>query len=354
LASDKKINTIDVLKVSPFLVSHTKAAIDSVNSYGPKWEDINLPIRFPFVTRESVTGGVVNFFGAPVNQLDYYFIVESDLTPYVSLLAVLQRGYLEIGWKFECPFLESDYGRRIWVDLCKDDFPQTIPRVPLLLENCFGFYACVGYLRKYRMFRNVITNGPFYWEESTTPPITNQWFNDGYFSEAIIADFNISMRLKRVSPTTKVFTGDVHIIVTQNYGPNSIAFKEIIRMQYFISGGDEVAVDFDISEIYVNERHKLSVEIELRQQVNSNDPFYIQVTDIRIAETKLHRRFLNKTSLYNVQDLFYEDSLLDLTKGAAQMIYGKIDVNTSNRVVKLLSPYETEIDGIRFRNDIFR
>ncbi len=328
LASEKKINTIEVIEIpEPFFFQHSRATIDIVNALGPKWEDGNNGIRFPLVTRETV----------PYSNLINYFIVESDLTPYVSLLRVLQKGFLEIGWKFECPFLESDYGRRIWVDLCKDDFPTNIPRVPLLLEGCFGYY---GYPRgkfrnlwRYRMFRQrTIDSESEGQEQSTTPAITNPWFVDGIFKEAIIADFNLSMTIKRISPNSDVFEGTVFIYVM-------LGSKEVNKFEYYITGGEYEYVNLDLPELSINERDALSIEIGLSgEQIG-----YIQVTDIRIAETKLHKRFLNKTSTYKVQELFYDDSLLELLKGTAHMFYGKVDVNSTYKVVKLLSPYDITV-----------
>lgn len=346
LASDKKINTIEVFSNIPIL--QNSGNIDIFNSLGPKWEDSTIPVRYPFVTREIVKKGQGVVFGQAVDTLDYYWVVESDLTPYVSLLRVLQKGFSEIGWKFECPFLESDYGRRIWVDLCKDDFPTTMPRVPLLLENCFGFYgARLSFFSKYVLFRNVNDlSGPFKFEQSSTPTITNQWFNNGAFSEAIVADFNFSMTVKRVSPTRRVFEGEFDIVVETRSSVNSILFNHIARFPYYISGGEEVSVNIDLTEISINERDKLFIYLELRQKgVNSSDAHYVQCTDIRIAETKLHRRCLNKTSSYKVQELFYDDSLLDLLKGISHMIYGKIDLDTSKKIIRLLAPYTTVIGG---------
>jgi hypothetical protein len=70
------------------------------------------------------------------------------------------------------------------------------------------------------------------------------------------------------------------------------------------------------------------------------------VTDISVKETKLHRRFLNGTSFYKVQDLFYKtDTLYDLLKGFAQMIYGKIDKDDNRRKISLYTPYEFMIGG---------
>lgn len=351
LASEKKINTIEVLEIpEPFFFQHSSITIDIVNGLGPKWEDIDNPIRFPFVTRTPLVD--------PSNLEYNFFVVESDLTPYVSLLRVLKKGFLEIGWKLEFPFLESDYGRRIWVDLCKDDFPQTTPRKPFLIENGFAYYMSSGSaaadrtLFRYPMFGNkknftivggvaVRTQNTTKFEESITPLINNGFYTENKFIEPIVADFELSMTIKRISPTAEVFQGTVWIYIM-------IGGVEVNQFPYYMAGGEYEFVNITLSELSINERDYLSIEIGLWPDINKKG--FIQVTDIKLAETKLHRRFLNKTSIYKVQELFYEDSLLELLKGAAHICYGKVDVDSDYKIVRLLSPYditlgEDDIEG---------
>lgn len=348
LAAEKKINTIEVF--DKIQVNHSSGNIDLFNGLGPKWDDNTIPIRFPFVMREDFKETKGLFFGIPVTTLDNYFVTESDLTPYVSLLRVLKKGFAEIGWKFECPFLESDYGRRIWVDLIKDDFPVKLGRKPFLSEGGLAFYGVKGFYARFKMFGNRNTTYSFGAEQSTTPDANNQWFLDGVFREAIVADFNLSMTLKRISPTTKVFEGEVFI---------NIFIGGIIlnSFPYYMTGGEYEYVNIELPELSINERDTLSVELELkRNQVNDNDSHYIQVTDIKLAETKLHRRYLNKTSNYLIHEMFYEDNLLELLKGFAHMIFGKISKDDNKRIVRLFTPYtvtvsEEEAEGY-YKNQI--
>lgn len=340
-ATDKKINTIAIS--GTYL--HGKGHIDNVNSFGPKYEDGGWAVRYPFILRNQIFENIGTFLGIPINYLDYYYVVPSDLTPYVSLLRVLKKGYNEIGWNFECPFLESDYGRRIWVDLCKDEFPHSDNRKPLLVENAFGFYGTSSLNRRYRMFINSNIDSWPDFIQSTVPTNDNWWFNNGFYNEPVIADYNISMIIKRISPTKEVFTGSVNIIVEQRPEATGGVHKLITKIPYFVSGGEETQVSIDLKELYINERDKLAIYIELVQDKITSKPHYIQVTNITLAETKLHRRFLNTRSLYTIQQLMYDDSLMELTKGVSHLIYGKIDVDGVKKTIRLLSPYDTVIGG---------
>lgn len=346
-ASEKKINTINVF--GPY--THLRGNMDAINALGPKFEDGGIPIRYPFVTRNVVPA-------ANASQSFNYYFVESDFVPYVSLWRVLQKGFLEIGWKFECPFLESDYGRRIWVDLLKDDLPQTFSRKPFLLENGFAFYSSSGsaydrYLVKYQMFGNIknftivdkkpvkIAGGNREFQESITPDPNNDYYANGVYNEAVALDMNLSMRIKRVSPSWKIFQGSVFIYIL--LGGNRHSYYE-----YYVAGGEETAVDIDLIDININERDSMTVEIGLWPDLNKDG--FIQITDIKLAETKLHRRFLQKGAVYTLNEMFNDDSLMDLLKGVSQMIYGKIDKNDEKRTIRLLSPYdvtlgEDELEG---------
>jgi len=333
-ASEKKINTINLVGH----VSHSRGNMELYNSFGPKWEDNGFPIRYPFVLRgnNEIKAATPLYSYLTPDPKVIHFFTESDFTPYVSLLAVLRKGFLEIGWKFECPFLESDYGRRIWVDLVKDEMPQIYGREPFLLEGGFAYYGTKANSR-FRLFGNKDTD----YEKSTTPNINNQWFNDGVFNEAVIADFNLSMTIKRISPTKEVFQGWVYVHVMINVISVGI-------YPYYLSGGKYEYVNIDLPEISVNERDSLSVEVALIREgsYGTNTPIhYLQFTDIKFTETKLHRRFLQRGAIYKVNEMFQEDSLIDLLKGVSTMIYGKIDKDYNNRIIRLLAPYDTVLGG---------
>lgn len=353
-ASEKKINTIKVLE-GP--VTHNNSIIDAWNLFGTAYEDGSVPVRFPFVLRNVIPiarynseyllqqGSTVLFQGRGL------FFVPSDFTPWTSLLYILRKGFLEIGWKFECPFLESDYGRRVYVDLCKEDLPVPQDRTPLLVEG-FAFYQQINKTARYKMLGNRndypsgnSINGRF--ERSSTTS-TNPYFQDGYFNDAIIADFNLSMVIQPIRdpllfiaqpPSLRPMEVTFYLMI------NDVVVNEYPYVMDGRNAADETIVSIDIPELEVNERDRVSFELKVTTLPESNTAGWVRCVDIVFKETKLHRRFLNTGSTYRVEELFYEDSLLDVLKGAAHMIYGKIVVDNPNRKVRLLSPFESTVGG---------
>lgn len=351
-ASEKKINTVEVTQGS---ITHNNSIIDAWNLFGTGYTDGSVPIRFPFVMRKNIP---LSKYGAElaIQQGNIalqigrgFFLVPSDFTPWVSLLFLLRKGFLEIGWKFECPFLESDYGRRVYVDLCKEELPIPQERKPLLVEG-YAWYLEPLNQGSYIMFGNrndypsgTTTNGRYERSITTT---TNPYFNtdSGYFTEAIIADFKLSMVIQPIMDPTLVGIGNVKLVptvVTIIFKINDVVVNEFPFVMPDRNRADETFVEIPLNEIECSERDRMS--FELKVDTFDSTIGMVRCADIKLEETKLHRRFLNTGATYKVQELFYEDSLLDVLKGAAHLIYGKIAVDAPNRKVRLLSPYETTI-----------
>lgn len=337
-AISKKINTIEVVPGNVF-IAHSRANIDIMNSLGASWSDGTFPIRYPLVLRNDRAFTKRDIYNNAV-QYGGHFITESDLTPYVSLWRVLSQGFKEIGWKFNCPLLESENGRKIWVDLCSDDYPQTTTRVPFELSGGYAFYGVtVSKFFWFPMFQQIDTTNnlnQMAHEKSFKPTSTSGWYSINRYTEPVIIDLSITFNIKRISPIANLlFKGDVRVRV--KLGQNII-----IENPYFITDGT-TNVSIDLSELEINPRDYFNMEIGL-DKTNGSAGF-LQVADILILETKLHKRFLNSEGSYRVQNLFYkEDTLYELLKGFAQMIYGKIDKDDIYKEITLYSPYEHELD----------
>ena len=341
-AISKKLNTIEVVP-NNIPITHVSGNIDIMNALGPSWADNTFPVRYPLVLRKDRVYTRRNIYDNDV-QYGEYFITESDLVPYVSLWRVLFQGFKEIGWKFSCPLLESENGRKIWVDLCSDDFPQSTTRIPFELSGGYAFYGISGNttqnnrFRWFPMFQEIdnLSTQSLTHEISFKPTSKSGWYSTNKYTEPVVIDLTITFNIKRISPIANyLFKGDVKVRV--KIGNNIIG-----EYDYFISDGT-TNVSIDLSEIEINPRDYFNMEIGL-DRTNGNDG-YLQVADILILETKLHKRFLNSTSFYKVQDLFYkEDTLYQLLKGFAQMIYGKIDKDDVYKKITLYSPYEHQLD----------
>jgi hypothetical protein len=341
LASDKKIKDIDFVG---FPIQQNSANIETFNSFGAKWNDGEIPVRFPLILRNDRLFTGRNIYDTPIK----HFITESDLIPYVSLLALLRKGFSDIGWSFECPFLESDAGRRIWVDLTADILPfNNSPRIPLEINGGVAFYGVSlgGNLTfsEFPMFGNrknftingqvIILQGTTDLEDSQPTTDNSPWFINNKYTEPVVIDISVYMRVKRISPVpNSLFKGDVEVEV--RLGTNVIyTHSDLITDQ-------NIEISFTVPEIEVNEREFLNFVFKMRPTTGG----WVQVTDILVKETKLHYRFLNKAHLYKVNELFQPtDTLFDLLKGFAQMIFGKIDKDEERRKLRLLSPLDFEI-----------
>lgn len=359
-ASEKKINTIKILDAR---FAHSPWQIDNVNNLGAKYNDGDSPIRFPFVLRKNVPlsqygSELLGQIGVTAQRIGRgFFLVPSDFTPWVSLLFLLRKGFLELGWKFECPFLESDYGRRVFVDLCKEELPIPQERKPLLIEGYAWYLApfitsTINGGGNYVLFgnRNTYPTGTAMqnrYERSVTT-VTNPYFdsNSGYFTEGVIADFKLSMVLQPILDPTLIITSnpDLELFqVTIFFKINDIVVNEFPFVLSDRNAADETFVEIPLNEIECSERDRMSFELKVINLTKLSRASWVRCSDIRLEETKLHRRLLNTGATYKVEDLFYDDSLLDVLKGAAHMIYGKIVVDNPNRKVRLLSPYETTL-----------
>ena len=340
LASDKKIKDVNLI---PIPIQNNSGIIDAFNSFGPKWNDNEVSVRFPLVLRKDKLFTGRNIYEIPQK----YFIVESDLIPYVSLLALLRRGFVSIGWSFRCPLLESDAGRRIWVDLTRDILPfNNSPRIPLEINGGVAFYGVslgptswsefpmFGNRKNFTISGNIIINqGTTDLEDSAPTTDNSPWYSNNKFIEPVVIDIAVSMRVKRIAPVVNMlFKGDIEI---------EVRLKDQVLYTHtdFITD-QNLEIAFTVEEVDVNEREFLNFVFKMRATRGG----FVQVTDILVKETKLHYRYLNKSHLYKVNDLFNPtDSVYDVLRGFAQMIYGKIHKNEATREVTLYTPLDIEL-----------
>ena len=92
----------------------TGATVASYNNLFP-YQDGDTGIAFP-IANYGVFLGRSNTPSIPGKP---YFV--ENFRPWINPLKVLQDGFCKLGWQFECPLLETDYGRSLLTYILKDD-----------------------------------------------------------------------------------------------------------------------------------------------------------------------------------------------------------------------------------------
>jgi len=102
--SELSINELNFGITDPYSWS----MIDSLFQDNYIYSGINKPYFVPIVN-----------YGQRINKSS---IAVEDLRLWHSAFFILKEGFCKIGWTFNCPFLDSDYGRRLWIYILAEDY----------------------------------------------------------------------------------------------------------------------------------------------------------------------------------------------------------------------------------------
>lgn len=102
--ANTKLNSLDYGITPPY----DWTFVDDLHQNKFAYIDGELPIFVPYVN-----------YG---RRRDSSCISLEDLRVWHSALFILRESFCKIGWTFNCPILETDYGRRIWTYILAEDF----------------------------------------------------------------------------------------------------------------------------------------------------------------------------------------------------------------------------------------
>lgn len=288
-ARNKKLKTIDLGQYV-----HTQGTIRAVNNEGAKYVDGGSFIRFPLDT---------------LRYEFRNFVVASEQRPYVFATYLLKKGFAEIGWRLESPFLESEYGRRILTYIIADDYNEVFKSDGLNMSMASKQMVVLS--GKQDDIFSFLTS-------------TNAYWINGRYSEPVWCDIAVEFEFTSISP----FTGDYEMICSQNG-------KVLYIHSGFIEKNVVSAEAFQLNDIVVNERDQL--KIDLKFTANSN--VEVKFTNISFKTTKVHKKFMAPGSEYKLNEIIQkDDTLLDYFYGIASLMFGHVEVDYQKRTLRLLTP----------------
>lgn len=255
-------------------------------------------------------------------------IVE-DYRPWFHVLGILQRAFCAIGWKFTCPILESNVGRRV---IC-----YILQETSLFIDRDAAAIF-VGILE--------IVNG---WTTIQFTSITDpsgSFIDDSYYEVPGIYDFNINWKV--VFPQTGPPFNEFLAVITYQLVKETENGIEILRESEFKHGlpGDspepieftQRAVTLAIGErVYVRWR---------TSYINSDGVPLPTLTGIVEMNVTTRQSVPTEGDILDLKQMVNPDyEFLDFFKGIVHIFNGKFVTNYATREVTMLTPEDTTYFG---------
>lgn len=251
-----------------------------------------------------------------------------DMRPYAHVLALAQKIYSKAGWYFRCPFLETDFGRRLSTYLIDpvletDDQAKRKSSVSVRTND----YENVGNF-------NGLISLPF--EEYDD----NSSFDGQYFSAEGIFDLTaiLVVNLTDVDPSQFAALYEITLVRLNEQGISENLVSNIIG----ISPNDTGTLPYleaKISGVPISIKDKIFI----RLRIEDND--YGRYGVIFRANPANSVIFRDGAKLHYPSVLPKDLTGHDVIAGITHLINGKFHTDYVNRTVWLLSPFTTRIFG---------
>lgn len=296
-----------------FTINLANITSNWANNY--KYLDGDIGLWFPLV-----------FYGAWYETGNVTF---KDLRPWVHLLAVLQKGFSDIGWIFKCPFLETDFGRQLGCYLID----------PLYGTDSFD-------KRKYSVaartsaeqngnFQGILILGYEEFDEDGAYDQTN-----GYYR----ADGSFNFRADLLVHFTGIDPGGVGGRFQINIIKKTANGTEILlgtKDETILTiDGDAHYITIDIYDVLVSQTDI----IYLTADIQEND---FGLWSVYFKATPTNSISFNDGQVLHYPDLFPKNlRLYDVMNGLIHLINGKIHTDRSNRTVTVYAAFTATHFGI--------
>lgn len=248
-------------------------------------------------------------------------IVE-DYRPWFHVLGILQRAFCAIGWKFTCPILESNVGRRVICYILDTSF-NTQPRNALVtLSDEFLLFG-TNFL-KFDIEEDefgLVNNDPF-------PGSNVTWLQGSGVYDLV---------------------GDVELVKGTNDNDTRTGFFRIFRAT---NGVDEVyreipfTVDGDVDAITLNINTRgiqLNIDSHIVCAVQIKGKFLFASATVEFKSRRVLPIEGDTLDLKQMVNPDYE--FLDFFKGIVHIFNGKFVTNYATREVTMLTPEDTTYFG---------
>lgn len=273
----------------------------------PQYVDATVGVAFPPVS-----------FGKLHGQLGQGTIVQ-DYRPHHHALYVLQQAFCAIGWKFRCPFLETDIGRKIITYILRDDYGQRTDLKELreFSVSTEGWLVDNGNIVVFDII-NFDEGGNY----NTTTGIAMGYgeYNFRLQGELSIFPNTISVTIKIEIEWPDGLTGELAAYTITNPGNDSVTESiDLLAENVLIPVG---------SKVYVKITGSVFAQFQGTFSSESISSGYIEGDTIDLASV-IHPDY----------------SLLDFLKGIQHLLKGKIDTRVVQREVWLYTPFDATVDG---------
>jgi hypothetical protein len=242
----------------------------------------------------------------------------SDMRPWFHLLGVLQKGFCQIGWKFECQALETEVGRIAKVYILKENYDNRSeqPESGVLVEQTSP----------------IIINGYVNWQNEVYDN-----FNE-YDSGLFTGNGEYTYKLRgRINATIDCDNSNDSVNARISYRKTrvdgSYAYGDLYRGEVFCDGPGLQSVSFPIIETDTTVNILPGETIEIKIDVGA-DEFQFRGN----LSTQLETRYI-EGALLPLSEAVRDDSFLDFFKGVVHLLGGIIETDWVQRKVILRPAY---------------
>lgn len=319
LASRKYLNTIDY-----GTFEYTRSNIRSTFT-NERYDTGHVGYYFP----------VINYGG--LNKKAY--ITVRYMRPWFHVYGVLQKGFKEIGYKFVCPLLETEVGRRLISYILREDFINEIATsyelnaiLPLVTNPQNDSYA-----NRRRFKGSSIVKYGF---DSSNPDNPYMAENTGKFTGCLFGDFSARIILAKTGEgvgklvTTKL----VALYTTGHEEVLSEASTEIKDLGPF-TGPTEMK--------HTATNFQMDSGMTMFVRIECEDPdveVVISYAELKIDNTIYPCVEEGQEIVLNTM-INADDTLLDKLKGVAHLFEGKFETDHNLRIVTMYTPYDVDYYG---------
>lgn len=302
-----------------------------------------------------------NVFTFPYVNYGRTYVKESlqlyDLRPFVSALGLLRLGFANINHAFNCPFLESDFGRHLGDYLLKDDYGNNVENnkrrnlTVILSED-------ISVLDQQTLYNNipfnqVVDDPGLAWNFIDPPVFTDASYfrlGSGFFG-TIQWGFTIDFEGKFESLAYQ------SILNSKEYY-SELWIKYPANRDKLLLGSDVISwTEDDATSLGGgNYRFRKNIAVKLEDQEIPPDSYiYVKIhyhsygsydmtmkagAYLQIIPTKSIYSEGDTIQMYN--ELDHNISLMDMFRATSHFICGKVYYNYAINQVLLLAPFESE------------
>jgi hypothetical protein len=279
---------------------------------------------------------------------DNWYWDVNEIRPLVFLTPILKRGFRSIGYYLDCPFLESEAGRRVLCYLLDDKYNDYFPKTTMVTTATVDADT-PGYNRYLFIKNQYIQDRKYVFLMNPNGDFDGYTYrNHGVFEISFVFKFNP----RKVGGPSKFTTNLVFELCRGN------EVLESSSASWQDGNTDEITLEFS-GEYYASPNR---LPLQIRYYTTKDDGTFIPariqgepigiVNPIEITfKVEPVKAFMREGMTYNIEKLFQGgDTLWDLTIGLAQAIFGFVTVDYNTLTISIHSPYDayyygTKIDG---------